>query len=276
MRAFSDEEFNCMVEELLCREPAAFDCLCSIACKTLSSSVRRWCRTDSALAGGDYEQDIMQEIYLRLIKTTVSSFLLRDGIDAPPNANPDGFSSWMFAVAKNIARDYSRRVRRSRFHTEDDDTALVTLADPQDAECERAGHVSEQLARAFSIVLNSDVQVYKVLTWLAQSLFLLRLDVTRIQSNEKILSEFSDRTLFGMRDIVVSMAETLPWLRLTAAQRDRIDAALYAPHHSGRLVGELTYKEFFMSKGAKATVSDWVNRMDSLIKRESNNGTFNG
>ena len=29
----------------------------------------------------------------------------------------------------------------------------------------------------------------------------------------------------------------------------------------------MKYSEFFMKKGGKATISDWVNRMNNMIKR---------
>jgi len=32
------------------------------------------------------------------------------------------------------------------------------------------------------------------------------------------------------------------------------------------LLGEVRYGEFFMSKGDKQTISDWVNRIDNMIK----------
>ncbi len=67
-----------MVKELLCDEKTSFSMLCHIAEKTLKPSVIAWCREDECLCGRGYENDIMQEICIRLIKTTVSSFLVRE------------------------------------------------------------------------------------------------------------------------------------------------------------------------------------------------------
>ena len=73
---FTRNEFDTMVNELLYSTPASFDMLCSIAEKTLRPSVINWCKNEDCLRGKGYEDDIMQEIHLRLMKTTVDYFLI--------------------------------------------------------------------------------------------------------------------------------------------------------------------------------------------------------
>jgi hypothetical protein len=46
-----------------------------------------------------------------------------------------------------------------------------------------------------------------------------------------------------------------------------LQEALDAPYDRQRCYGHVKYREFFMKKGGKATISDWVNRMNSMIKR---------
>lgn len=263
--AFSLEEFHTMTEELLVYEPASFDMLCHIARKTLQPTVRRWCNAESAVAGREFEEDLMQEICIRLIKTCVTSFLLRDGPEGPVNRDPEGFQKWMFTVAKNLKRDLFNEVRKVAFHT----CGMTSL--PEDTQAEEVPNLDalrlERLSVAFEIVLDADVQVYKTLTWMAQCLFVLEFDITKIQSNEKILETFADQTVGQMRDAVFTAARRYPWIRITPQQAGRIDRALAAPFDEDRPVGAVPYREFFMKKGGKATISDWVNRMNSIIKR---------
>lgn len=63
----------------------------------------------------------MQEIHLRLTKTTVDYFLLRHDIEGPYNDNPEGFEAWIFFVAKNIKRDFANKIRNRDFITDDID-----------------------------------------------------------------------------------------------------------------------------------------------------------
>jgi len=267
MRAFSDGEFRQMTIELLCDETPRFDTLCLLADKTLRHSVCRWCAEDPVLAGGHYEDDIMQETLLRLIRCTVSGFLLREGPDAAVNDDPDGFYSWMFTVARNVKRDFSNRMRKIclcvRGFEEGEEEQIADAPAANDAE----DSDRETLRHAVAVVLDADIQVCKVLTWLAQCLFMIRTDLSRIRANSLILREFENKTLYEMRFLLASAAAEIPWLSVSDEQFRKIDRALDRPWSDGRKTGEIRYKEFFMKKGGKATISDWVNRINSLIRR---------
>ena len=271
----STEDFDVMIEELLNHEPASFNMLCQIAEKTLKSSVKRWCFLDENLSGRDFEEDILNEIYIRLIKTTVSHFLLKKGVDKV-NYNPEGFEDWMFKVAKNIKRDYASRVSRITTGIKDmGEDGLDNVANQACYEDKLKKDKEERLSKAFSIVLNSDVQVYKVLTWVAQSLFIVNLDVSKIKSNDLIIQMFENKTLYDMRDHIVHSSGNVSWLTLTREQLEKINNALDAFFDEERKYGDVFYKEFFMKKGGKATISDWVNRMNNLVKRVVENETLN-
>ncbi len=182
---FTREEFNTMVKELLYDTPISFDMLCKIAEKTLRPTVINWCRNDSALCGRGCEDDIMQEIHLRLIKTTIDYFLLRRDIDTPYNDDPEGFEDWMFKVADNIKRDFANKTRRHNFNTEDLENPMINEI-PETDDSDELENINEKLSNAFSIVVSSDVGVYKILTWVAQFIYVLDEDVTKIKSNELI------------------------------------------------------------------------------------------
>ena len=111
MRPFTDEEFEIMISEMTDKAHPSSDMLCSIAEKTLRSKVRYWCSTDSVLRGRRMEDDIMQDIFIRLIKTTVTHFLLRKDRNGEVNRNPDEFKSWIFKVAERIKIDTANALR---------------------------------------------------------------------------------------------------------------------------------------------------------------------
>ena len=267
---FTRDEFDVMVNELLYKDPISFDMLCQIAEKTLRPSVVNWCKTEDCLRGRGYEDDIMQEIHLRLMKTTVDYFLLRDDIEGPYNDNPEGFEYWIFFVAKNIKRDFANRIRNRDFTTDDIDDPAIGEIPSSDYEDDTEENV-DRLKQAFSIVLSSDVGIYKVLTWLAQFIFILEYDVSKIKSNELIITAFENKTLYDMYDMISTASNKIPWIVITREQNEKILEALRKRRNGNVSYGETKYKDFFMKHNGevsgKKSISDWMNRMNDMIKR---------
>lgn len=267
---FTRDEFDVMVNELLYKDPISFDMLCQIAEKTLRPSVVNWCKTEDCLRGREYEDDIMQEIHLRLMKTTVDYFLLRDDIEGPYNDNPEGFEDWIFFVAKNIKRDFANKIRNRDFTTDDIDDPTIGEIPSSDYEDDTEENI-DRLKQAFSIVLSSDVGIYKVLTWLAQFIFILEYDVSKIKSNELIITAFENKTLYDMYDMILTASNKIPWIVITREQNEKILEALRKRRNGNVSYGETRYKDFFMKHNGevsgKKSISDWMNRMNDMIKR---------
>ena len=268
---FTRDEFDVMVNELLYKDPISFDMLCQIAEKTLRPSVVNWCKTEDCLRGRGYEEDIMQEIHLRLMKTTVDYFLLRDDIEGPYNDNPEGFEDWIFFVAKNIKRDFANKIRNRDFTTDDIDDPAIGEIPSSDYEDDTEENV-DRLKQAFSIVLSSDVGIYKVLTWLAQFIFILEYDISKIKSNELIITAFENKTLYDMYDMILTASNKFPWIVITREQNEKILDALRKKRIGNVSYGETKYKDFFMKHNGevsgKKSISDWMNRMNDMIKRK--------
>jgi len=267
---FTRDEFDVMVHELLYKDPISFDMLCQIAEKTLRPSVVNWCRTEDCLRGRGYENDIMQEIHLRLMKTTVDYFLLRDDIEGPYNDNPEGFEDWIFSVAKNIKRDFANKIRNRDFTTDDIDDPAIGEIPSSDYENYAEENV-ERLKQAFSTVLSSNIGIYKVLTWLAQFIFILEYDVSKIKSNELIISAFENKTLYDMYDMILTASKKIPWIVITREQKEKILEALRKKINGNVSYGETKYKDFFIKHNGevsgKKSISDWMNRMNDMIRR---------
>ena len=268
----SNDDFRVLVEELLGREKISYDMLCHLAERELRPLVWRLCWNEPSLRGRDLENDIMQEINIRLIKTTISHFLLRSDRGGDVNYDPVGFKKWMVTIAVNIKNDYANRERKRDFKNLPVDENILSL---EDKDREITTERIEMLKAAFSVVIASDVQVYKVLTWVAQFIFIIGHDVSKIQSNEMILSAFEEKTLFEMYHMLLKAGNDIPWLSVSDEQKKKIEAALNSPHDETSVFGNVKYKDFFMKKGGKSTISDWVNRMNNLIKRVMKNETLN-
>ena len=126
------------------------------------------------------------------------------------------------------------------------------------------------MRQAFAIVILADVSVYKVLTWIAQFIFVLECDVTKIKSNEMIISAFGNKTLYDMYDMILVASQKIPWITITQEQNEKILQALRKKRVDDVSYGETKYKEFFMKQdgeiSGKKSISDWVNRMNNMIK----------
>lgn len=268
----SNDDFKVLVDELLGREYVSYDMLCYLAERELKPLVRRMCYCEPCLRGRGFEDDIMQEISIRLIKTTISHFLLKPGCNGQVNYDPTGFRKWMVTVAINIKNDYANRVRRLDFKSLPIDERVLSLSSD---EAEISEERIEKLKRAFSIVVESDAQIYKVLTWIAQFIFVIGHDVSKIESNNMIISAFEEKTLSEMYAMLLSSEKDIPWLVISEAQKKKIENALDSPWNDDVPYGEVRYKEFFMKKGGKGTISDWMNRMNNLIKRVMNDEALN-
>lgn len=269
---FTEDEFDIMVRELLYEETVRYDMLCHIAFKVLPRIVECLCASRDCLRGQGYEDDILQDAVIRLMNTTIDSFLLKEGSNGENLHNPHGFSGWIHKVTENIVNDYTKTVAKRQCRTVpldilNPETIPAPEQDPGEAE-ERI----QKLREAVDIVLSVDAGIYKVLTWLAQFVTILDRDITKIRSNEVLIAEFENKTLREMYDAVLQASRRIPWLSLSQEQKDRILAKLEKPWKAGIPYGDVAYRTFFMkSKGeasGKKSISDWVNRMNGRICQE--------
>lgn len=267
MRPFTDEEFEIMISELTDEAHSSYVMLCTIAERVLKSKVRYWCATDSVLRGRGMEDDIMQDVFMRLIKTVNNGFLIREDHNWEINRDPDGFKKWIVEVARNIKKDTADALRSGDYRArgfEDGEEGLIP--DSQYDDDEEKSLQRERLAESFRIVFDSDKKVYIVLTWLAQSLFMLEYDISKIKSTDFMVKTLSDKTLFEMRDIVLKFAKKIEWINISSEQLDRMNKALHSLYKD-EMYGNCKYKDFYMKQGGKKSISDWVNRVNRMIER---------
>ena len=264
MRVFTDEEFQQMICEVDCDNPK-YETLCKIADKVLTPTAIKWC-SGGILKGRYTPEDLMNDIHIKLIQKISTGFLRNYRSGGDINNNPDGFNSWLFEVAHNLIFDKTKKAKSKqgkdvKYEAADKEPHYLEEDFDEEEEIRQ-----QALTKAFNIVLNSDRKVYITLTWIAQSLFVIQYDLKRPEATEMIIKEFQTKSLFDMWKIIIAFSKRVSWLTVTSAQRQRISTALCSPLKDDLLLGDVRYEEFFMSKGDKQTISDWVNRIDNMIK----------
>lgn len=270
MHSLTEEEFEQIIFELLETKPAKYDALCAAAAKLLTAPLRRKCAEMPALGQVCTYEDLLSETYIRLIKCAIPNFFLRT---ETVNRDREGFCRWMYTVAGNICRD---KIRYSVSHealslegeSETEDAAPLQIADPSAEKPFAASEENAILAAAFETVLKMDMQVYKTITWVAQAVMILTEGVTKIESNDLLIQRFENMTLEAMWEEIRRAAKRLPWLRISDAAETRLRKIFDTKVNTIRY-GDMRYGDFYMKKGAKASISDWVNRINASVRRKT-------
>ncbi len=266
---FSAEEYDIMIDELLYRPQVSFDMLCYIAEKTLRPTVNFWCKSCAALSGGGYEDELMSEIHLRLVKTAVDYFLLGDGAEGGVADDYEQFGLWLLRVATNTKERFVSQKFRSQVPAADERERLSL---PHDDEFIEGEDRIAKLSRALSVVIRSDKTSVRVIVWLCENLFVLDRENTRQRSRMQIIEAFEDKTLYEIRDLVASASLKLPWLSITADDGKILDDAL-SRVVDGRALGEMKLGEVIISTCSRRQISEWFYEMDSIIGRFIGDGT---
>ena len=269
MAAITQSEFDRIVEELICTKPARYDALCAAAKKLVGTKLARKCAQSPALARVCTPEDLLSEVYIRLIKSAVPGFFFRT---EEINLDIDGFCRWVYTIAGNLCIDYIK-VSSSRYTLPidaplDDDEFYLQIPDP-DAEAAFCAEPDiDTLRAAFEAVLDMDIQVYKALTWIAQAVLILSEDVSKIESNALLVERYENMTLEEMWASVRRCAQNIPWMKISKESEERLRKIFLLPFNESRRYGEMKYSDFYMKKGAKASISDWVNRINAGLRRK--------
>ncbi|MBQ3044737.1 MAG: sigma-70 family RNA polymerase sigma factor [Clostridia bacterium] len=261
MAFFTQQEFHKMLFELTQSDAVCYNTLINIAEKTLYKSVCGWCNQTPVLK--NCEEDLMQEIYIRLIKKCVTGFIMRDGVI---NDDPEGFKNWLFTVAKNIRNDFAKKMGAKELY--EPNTPDGELPEGVCVDTAENDYDYDLLNRCFCIVLNSDSKVHIPLTWVTMMLVIAKGGLTRIEATESVVNICDGMNLDQMLDFITKQSETIIWLNLNQCQLDDVRKKLDEKDSCGVRTGDKKYSDFYMKKGAKASVSDWVNRMNSRIEKE--------
>ncbi len=268
---FTEEEFDTIVNELFYRGKAKFDTLIHVVDRAFCKSVEYWCNNTDILKGGYHHEDVMQEIRIRVVQKAVTMFFKREELGGEINYDPLGFQKWLYTVVRNEKISYYKRILRQRNPMSWDDETVQRVVEGlvhnvEDSFSEM--QTRESLEEAFKIVIESDARPYTVLTWIAARLFFIKVTERGGEISELIDAVFAEKTLYEMRDMLFEAAETVSWMKLTEKGKDKINKALDEPYNEVCAYGDMRYFDFYMKKGAKSSISDWINKMDNIIRKQ--------
>ncbi len=263
---FTEQEFHKMLNELTEGNPDGYVSLYHIAEKTLKKAVYGWCASSKTTIG--YEQDVMHEVHMRLMKKCVTGFLKKDGV---LNDDPEGFKSWMFTVARNIYIDFAKKMSLIPLYIpkeSDDDDTEPEIEDDDNEIYGEDDYDYDALNSYFEFVFESSSEVHIIITWIAVMLAVVRGGLNRSEATIYVTAVFSNATMDELLDFIVRSSGKVLWLNIGEELIARIKAKLDKTDSEGRRTGDKKYSEFYMKKGDRASVSDWVNRMNERIIKE--------
>ena len=271
MQAFTDEEFELMLYELTEMNPAKYDTMCLIARKVLTPKVKGWCYQYSSLRGRQYEDDVMQEICIRLIKTCVTKFFMREDKPDFINRNPVEFCAWITAVGRHLTHDFAIKQYNYDIHTHELTDLIIETPLFDDATEER----KEKLNQAFNIALTVKKKPHIKLTWLIQSSLMIYYSLTKIDATEIINEMLSDESLNRIWKMVQALTKRISWIHLSQDAANNFSTELDKLLSDEYTIGNTHYNYFYGNKGGKGAISDWAYRMNSYIKSRMNYEPFN-
>lgn len=266
----TQEEFNVLVDKILYGDEFPYTELIAFIDSVVRPAAEAWCNKYGN-RGKFTPDEILQDVYLRVSKKCITHFFLRNGANEAPNRDPLQFAKWVAKIYINIRHDTVKRYlnyiqRYCPVDEEREDYYFFETSNISDVEevCSNRQEVS----MLFDIVMDMDTAVHKKLTWFGLYLITFTYGITKIEATRLLVSLCGDKTLYQMRQILVGYAQSLVWLDITDDEVRKIDDALDKDYDHARKVGDAQYKEFFMKKGGRASVSDWVNKLNDALRQE--------
>lgn len=272
LKKFTDEEFAIVAHVIITQDQNDARAY-TILKRLLNPVIYQYCSKGKLLYG--FEDDLFHEIYMRVTKKFVSNFWERKDKDGNTDHSAKFFCRWLRVLAKNYLNDAYQKamiLKKPLLSLEDLNEVALPVWDTQKEQTEEE---RELLTYAFSIVLDADSDIHIILTWLGISLFILESNEEKFRVNQPFIDTYDKKTLYEMRDLLYRSAGKIDWIVISDRQKEKIDTALDFVCPDGRKMGQRTYGEFFMTKGPKATVSDWYYRMNRKIQKVIENETYN-
>lgn len=270
-RRFTDEQFNKMVDELLDPNGSSLTTFSEIYELTIHYWLVKECSGNSLLNHSDTIADLSSELYLKFATKIVPNFLLREGVDKV-NRDPDGFYSWMFAVARNFYIDKSvQATKKAKLVTGDENIDKgISSSLSIGGYSVKSDFYNEILEASFRVVLNTSTKPYIALAWVAMSVLVIRFNDDKRKINPGVLKAFYDKPLSEMYSDLKACSMSITWLYRVLCEDCTLLKKLneVAPNGDGRLYGEMPFSSFFgNAKEPLAQLADWQYRMDAKINK---------
>ncbi len=267
------QEFDLMVKEISDKNDPKYDALVRIAESFLKPYLTRQCSKYSTLRSMELVNDIYHDVILELLKSCVDKFLYRTDT---LNYDPEGFLKWIYTVARNVVSDSAKKYGTRQCN----EVSIVnengeTIDIPSTSNPLTSVETHETLSECFKAVLQMDCELYILFAWMLRVIVLSKCDLNTVEqgkkdelvetkANEILVSAFENSTMSQIYTVIVLESKLLPWMQISDADNEMILKKLECDK-GGVPMGDRLFSSFFMKKGGKATVSDWVYRINSRI-----------
>lgn len=273
---FTEAEYEKILREVVIDgdNSVKFDTLSLVAERLVRPKVALWCRAGGLLKP-QHEDDLMQDIHLRLMKNVVTRFVFPSKSTEGMLRNADGFRLWMFSEAKYEKMNFLKKLYKHAKNAIGWEEAFPFGEDGRSfmESVEKTAEESDLplLKRVFHTALGLRSRPYKILCWLAIFLCIAG-GRTKIEANAIVDGAFGEATLYDMCRRVFAIAARIPWLEVSDGDEKTLMDALSQSEEDEICYGEKFLKDFYMKKGAKSSLSDWFHRINEQIQKKTGKG----
>lgn len=233
-------------------------------------------------------EDLKQEIELKIFKSIEFGYF-GNGKNGADNLQPENFCRWMYTIARNTLCDYYKITEKRNqmeidliFNNDDDCFEGVNLKPGSyksgicdiEQECFLTDE-TELFFESYNEVVHMNAPTYKVLSWMIYGLYIIILEkkaASFVEENCESMELFEILDHF-MRMMTV-YTDALSENHIVHEKKELIEEwynllykRLSDEEYDGLAVGNCVYNTFFMKKGGKASVSDWVNRINAKLRK---------
>ena len=271
--SISELEYLQIEEDIMIRNPARFDLLCTVTEELLKPFV--YSRMNERIQMAD---DVMQNIQLKVIKGIATNYFQKDTGERLPEKNANGLQRWLFTIAKNeIYTLHNREQRIKNKHyaprptTEEEDLDMLSsIPDTTHRSgLDRPGRVMEMregVNRCIASMVTANSKEHIVLATVMVALISLHYNCDRIRAERYFSTRYAQATLDEVFMDFIKLMQRISWITVSTAALMELKTGLDQPRQ-GQRTGSYTMQDFAMKKGLDASLSDWLNRMDGRIKR---------
>lgn len=226
-------------------------------------------------------EDIKQNVFLKIVKNIQISFFLNSNYD---NSNPENLDCWIHTITRNCMNTYfkknkSEKEQVSQYFDDDEGDNKYDKITPSVTDVYYTSEEIEMVYGLLNEVINMKNAPYKTLTWIVFVLY-------HLESHKKV-SERMEKNLKGknLYEILDEIERRIgeydnSFEEFQSDQREKflesnwyeiLLKSLDVLTSEGTPIGEEVYESFFMKKGGKASISDWVNRINQKLRVKKEN-----
>ena len=237
-------------------------------------------------------EDLKQEIELKILKNIQIGYFCNDKSGAD-NLQPENFCRWMYTIARHTLCDYYKVTDKRNQMEIDVVFNDVDCFGGRDLNKENFSssfsHIEQQcfltdetelFFKMYDEVVRMKAPTYKVLSWMIYGLYII---VLGKKAASFVEDHCESMELFDILDHFIKMmivyTEALSENHIVHDKKILIEEwynilneRLIEEEYEGQAIGNCVYSTFFMKKGGKASVSDWVNRINAKLKKAEQKG----